>query len=157
MTLRRQSPRVCTDKGHSCLDAIIKFSWRDGWPIFLTSGASLVCFMCWSSAMIKHHSLARELSLLLIGLLLKSCAFVLVDECDEHLKIIIIITLFTSKSYQAKLKHFRLYSHKTNQVKPNKIQCWFYIRGEKYIFSWAKASTCLKAQVMNLTQSSLVK
>ena len=60
-------------------------------------------------------SLARELSLLLIGLLLKSCALVLVDECDEHLKIIIIIiiTLFTSKSYQAKLKHFRLYSHKT--------------------------------------------
>ena len=74
-------------------------------------------------------SLARELSLLLRPQLLKSCALVLVDECDEHLKIIIItiiiiiitiiiiiiiitiiviITLFTSKSYQAKLKHFRL-------------------------------------------------
>ena len=30
-------------------------------------------------------------------------------------------------------------------------------RGIKYICSWGKASTCLTAQVMNLTQVLLVK
>ena len=50
LTRPSPSPRVCTDEGRSYGDVITKFSLLDGLPIFLTNGASLVCFVRWSSA-----------------------------------------------------------------------------------------------------------